>query len=136
METLVPVEATREEAATRRGSEQRPGLGEPRALLLHLIIILARCTAREVEFVLLVPLMRKALVNDGRAIEVANATKQVRGDALGEGLERLRFWGVVVRRNRERILEALVVGLDECGDTGVQSCRYDDRRSVLESSPE
>lgn len=122
LELYIPIEASGEEATTRRGSQECPRFSEPGTFLLCLIVVLAGSASAEVKLILLVPLMCEALVDNGGPVEVTDTTEEVRGDGLGERLERLGFGRVVVWWDRDRILEALVVGFDERGNTGVQCC--------------
>jgi hypothetical protein len=75
METFVPVEPTREEAPTGRR-----GVKFPRFRQLRLGRVLLRR--------LVVPFLREGTVDDGCAVEVANAADEVGGDGASESLLR------------------------------------------------
>lgn len=76
VESFVPIESSREETTTRGRGEQ---LLRIRQLGLGVTATLSG------NFVVVVPLVGKVAVDDGRAVEVSDATDEVGGDVAGEG---------------------------------------------------
>lgn len=79
METLVPVESTREEASARRRSKQRAWFRQTWALVKALVV-----RSIGVLIVVLVPLVCEVTIDNGIPVEITYPADEVASDRLRE----------------------------------------------------